>query len=63
MAFLGLPPEFIQQSPKPFQTVALVGIKVSNYSTWERMHTVGSLEDLFPGFLDSSKSGTLSWWC
>lgn len=43
MAFLGLPPEFIQQSPKSFQTVALVGIKVSNYSTWERMHIVGSL--------------------
>lgn len=28
MAFLGLPPEFIQQSPKLLQTVALIGITV-----------------------------------
>lgn len=62
-AFHGLPPEFIQQSPKLLQTVALVGIKFSNYSIWEKVHIVGSLGDLFPGFLDSSKIGTLSWWC
>lgn len=43
MAFLGLTPEFIQRSPKLLQTVALVGIKVSNYNTWERIHIVGSL--------------------
>lgn len=45
MAFLGLPPEFIPQSPKLLETVALVGIEFSNYNTWERVHIVGSLGD------------------